>query len=106
MYSPQLHTLTTRSSSELPPQAERVRTVVRIMARASIFFNGSFLQFQIKMFYLKAAGPWDQAWSRWAFRRSCRASRILTMASSTSTATNSSVDTALISGLTRFLVMP
>ena len=40
MYSPQLHTLTTRSSSLLPqPVRVMAATIIMARAKASVFFN-------------------------------------------------------------------
>ena len=101
MYSPQEHTFTTRSDWTDRPVTTSSAVSTQAMTPAAT--RRSTLLGRRWCFI---GAPEAAVAAAWCSRRAAWLSRRLMMASSTSTVTNSRVEMALISGLTRFLVMP
>ena len=103
MYSPQEHTLTTGREPVAAARAPTTSTREQAHTPATVRRNqgrrttGGRMGLRWGMGFISA---------RLSASFSCRASSTLERISSTSTVMKSRVDTALISGLTRFLVMP
>ena len=101
IYSPHEQTFTTRSLRAAVPVTINVASSTQARPPAAIFFPrpGYFFGGFTGAGASARAGRRTWSWLWWF-------SRMLMRASSRITVTNSSVDTALISGLTRFFVMP